>query len=63
MHKVLVNRLFKLAQEKSVARLTDLPNIAIAVDWDLRQQTKPKLGLSEDLNIVPLQCFSRCKRA
>ena len=32
MHEVLVNCLFKLAQEKSVVRLTDRPAMAIAVD-------------------------------
>ena len=32
MHEVLVNCLFKLAQEKSVVRLTDRPAMTIAVD-------------------------------
>ena len=32
MHEVLVNCLFKLAQEKSVVRLTDLLTMTIAVD-------------------------------
>ena len=39
MHKVLVNRLFKLAQAKSVAR-TDRPDMTIAVKWDVKQQNK-----------------------
>ena len=41
-HKVLVNCLVKLAQAKSVVRCTDLPNVIIAVDWDVKHQTKPK---------------------
>ena len=42
MHEVLVNCLVKLAQEKSVVRLTDRPNMTIAVDWDVKHQTKQK---------------------
>ena len=42
MHKVLVSRLFKLAMEESVARSTDHPDMTIAVDLDVKQQTKPK---------------------
>ena len=42
MHKVLVNLLFKLAQEKSVLRRTDHPDMNIPVDWEVKQQTKPK---------------------
>ena len=41
VHKVLVNRLVKLAQEKSVVRWTDWPDMTIAVDWDAKHQTKP----------------------
>ena len=36
MHEVLVNHFVKLAQEKSVVRLTDRLDMAIAVDWDLK---------------------------
>ena len=36
VHKVLVNRLVKLAQEKSVATWTDCPDMTIAVDWDIK---------------------------
>ena len=39
VHKVLVNRLVKLAQEKSVVRCTDQPDMTIAVDWDVKNQT------------------------
>ena len=39
VHKVLVNRLFKLAQEKKVVRLTDCPAMTIAVDLG-RKATK-----------------------
>ena len=45
VHKVLVNRLVKLVQEKSVVRLTDHPHMAIAVDWDFKHQTKPNIIL------------------
>ena len=38
VHEVLVNRLVKLAQEK-VFRLTDRPDMTIAVDWDVKHQT------------------------
>ena len=39
VHEVLVNRLFKLTQEKIVVRLTDRPAITIAVDLG-RKATK-----------------------
>ena len=42
VHKVLVNCLVKLAQEESVARWTDHPDMTIAVDWDVKNQTKNK---------------------
>ena len=35
LHKVLVNHLVKLAQEKIVVRRTDRPDMTIAVDWDI----------------------------
>ena len=35
VHKVLINPLVKLAQEKSVVRRTDHPDMTIAVDWDV----------------------------
>ena len=42
MHEVLVNAyLVKLAQEKSVVRWTDHPDMTIAVDWNVKHQTKP----------------------
>ena len=40
MHEVLVNRLVKLAKDKSVDRLTDRPNMIIAFYWDVKHQTK-----------------------
>ena len=40
MHEVLLNRLVKLAKEKSVAMCTGRPNVTIAVDWDVKYQTK-----------------------
>ena len=40
---ILVNGLFKLAQEKSVVRWTDLPDMTIAVDWERKATNrKPK---------------------
>ena len=39
MHELLVTRLFKLAQEKSVVRWTDRPAMTIAVDLG-RKATK-----------------------
>ena len=48
-HKVLVNRLVKLAQ-KSLVRLTDCLNMTIAVDWDIKPQTK--LDLCQETNIT-----------
>ena len=39
----MVNRLVKVAQEKSVVMWTDcLDTTMIAVDWDIKNQTKPK---------------------
>ena len=40
VYEVLVNRIFKLAQGKHVVRWTDRPDMTIAVDWDLKLQTK-----------------------
>ena len=40
VHKVLVNSLVKLAHEKSVVKWTDRPNMTLAVDWDVKHQTK-----------------------
>ena len=48
VHEVLVNRLVKLAHEKSVVRLTDRPYMTLAVDWDIKQQSKPKPKKSMD---------------
>ena len=40
VHEVLVNCLVKLAQEKSVVRWTDHPDMTIAVVWDVKNQAK-----------------------
>ena len=40
VHEVLVKCMVKLAQEKSVVRWTDLLNMIITVDWDVKPQTK-----------------------
>ena len=39
MHEVLDNRLVKLAQEQSVLRWAYCPDMTIAVDWDVMNQT------------------------
>ena len=49
VHKILVNYSVKLAQEKSVVRSTHRPDKTIAVDWDVKYQTKPK-------SLQPLVC-------
>ena len=46
MHQVLVNCLVDLAQENSVVRLTDCLDMTIAVDLDVKPQTKQTI-LSE----------------
>ena len=40
VHEVLVNRLVKLAQEKSMVRWTDRTDMTIAVGWDVQHQPK-----------------------
>ena len=40
MHKVLVKHLVKHAPQKSVVMWTDRPDMTIAVDWDVKHQTK-----------------------
>ena len=61
MHKVLVNRLVKLAQEKSVVRQTKPPNMTIAVDWEVKHQTKQKLLCSNNVGfffpVNPIEQF------
>ena len=46
MHKILVNRLVKLAQEKSVARRTDCLDMTIAVDLDVKPQTNKRVKIT-----------------
>ena len=46
MHEVLVNCLVKLApRKKSVVRLTDHHDMTIAVDLDIKHQTKKLIPL------------------
>ena len=54
MHKILVNCLFKLAQEKSVVRSTDRPAMTIAVDLGRKatKQTKKQCELKGVLTIT-----------
>ena len=57
VHKLLVNHLFKPAQEKSVVKWTDHPAMTIAVDLGRKatktnkQDTKPSLRLILDLDL------------
>ena len=39
VHEVLINCLVKFAKEKSMVRSTDRPNMTIAVDWYVKNQT------------------------
>ena len=43
VYEILVNCLVKLAQKKSVARCTDHPDMTMAVDGYVKQQTKKDL--------------------
>ena len=52
MHKVLVNRLVKLAHETSVVRLNEHPDMTIAVDWDVKNQTKQTNTLCDGVTKV-----------
>ena len=58
-HKVLVNCLVQLAQEKSVVRLTDHLDMTIAVDRDVKNQTKPKTTAIM-VNVLKLQALVAC---
>ena len=48
VHEVLVNRLVKLAQEKKCGYV----NLTIAVDWDVKNQTKPNIPAVDNINHV-----------
>ena len=54
MHEVLVNCLFKLAQEKSVARQSDRPAMTIAVDLGRKATNKQTCFVSDDYDFT---CF------
>ena len=45
VHEVLVNRLVKLAQEKHAVKWTDHLDMTIAVDWDVKNQTKNNFSI------------------
>ena len=56
VHKVLVNLLVKLAQEKGKARWTDHPDMTIAVDWDVKHQTRPLVkSMYQNINFLIYQ--------
>ena len=42
IHRVLVNHLVHACPKKSVVRLTDRLDMTIAVDWEIKPQTKQK---------------------
>ena len=50
VHKVLVNRLVKLAQE-NVIRLTGNLDMTIVVEWDIKPQTKQNKITKEHSNV------------
>ena len=54
VHKVLVIRFVQLAQEKSVVRCTDRPDLTIAVDWDICHQTKQTITVCSE--ILDISC-------
>ena len=56
VHKVLVNRLVKLAQEKCMNKSTDSPNMTISVDWDIKHQNKQAKLLKKPSDQDP-HCF------
>ena len=47
--------LVKLAQEKSVVRWTDHPDMTIAIDWDVKYQTKSNKGTVRKRHMKPRQ--------
>ena len=55
VQELLVNLLFKLAQEKSVVRWTDRPHMSIAGYWDVKQQNKQTLLVCLKRNLIILQ--------
>ena len=55
MHEVLVNYLFKLAQEKNVVRLTDRPAMTIAVDLGRKATKQPIKTIS--FQFLKVCCF------
>ena len=46
VHDLLVNCLVKLSQEKKCDMVSCLSGVTIAVDWDLKKQTKSNHKLS-----------------
>ena len=62
MHQVLVNHLVKLAEEK--VWLGDCPDMTIAVDWDIKHQTKQTKQKHEHLckilNVIPRTFIKMC---
>ena len=45
MHEVLVSHLVLSLPSESMVRLTDRLTMTIAVDWDVKQQTKQTMGV------------------
>ena len=58
----LVNRFFKLDQEKGVVVWTDRPDMTIAVVWDVKNQTNQptKIPVKEFLVLKRLNIHWRC---
>ena len=54
VHEVLVN-----CTEKSVVRLTDCPDMTIAVDWDVKHKTKPTKHTKDGSHVIPISALYR----
>ena len=55
MHRVLVNSFVFSLPRKSAVRSTDRLDLTIAIDWDIKSQTKQKSDLG--LHCLPFLSF------
>ena len=65
-HEALVNRLVKLVQEKLWLGEMTVPDMDIAVEWDVKQQTKPSQKIIqlyfEKQGLCQSEIFDTCFR-
>ena len=54
MHNVLSKPLVKHAQDKSVVKWADCPDMTIAVVWDVKHETKLKTYLASFIEFFPV---------